>query len=81
MQKTDALRARFFVEVLVGTAALVLLGVTLVWNDWIELVFRIDADSATGSLEWAVCFALLAVVAANWWLARAEWRRCHAATV
>ena len=80
MHKTDALRARFFVEVVLGAAALMVFGVTLVWNDWIELLFRIDPDAGNGSLEWAICVALLAAVAASWWLARAEWQRFHAAT-
>ena len=80
MQKTDALRARFFVEVVLGAAALVAFAVTLVWNEWIELLFGIDPDAGNGSLEWAICVALLAATAATWWLARAEWQRFQAAT-
>ena len=80
MQKTQALRARFLVEVVLGAVALVLLALTLVWNDWIELLFRIDPDAGSGSLEWAICIALIGSVAVSWWLARAEWQRFQAAT-
>ena len=46
-----------------GAVALVLLALTLVWNDWIELLFRIDPDAGSGSLEWAICIALIGSVA------------------
>jgi hypothetical protein len=80
MQKTGALRTRFFIEVVLGAAAVVVFVVTLVWNEWIELLLRIDPDAGNGSLEWAICIALLGSVAASWWLARAEWQRFQAAT-
>jgi hypothetical protein len=72
-----SLRTRFYFEAILGTAALGLLVVTLLWNDWIELVFKVDPDAGNGSLEYVVCFALLAATAVTWFLARAEWRRAR----
>ncbi len=73
--KERSLRGRFYLEVVLGVAGLVLFAVTLAWNDWIELVFRVDPDAGNGSLEFLVCFALLAAAAWSFWLARTEWRR------
>ena len=73
----ENVRPRFYVEVVLGAAALLLFAVTLVWNDWIELVFKVDPDAGNGSLEKAICVALLAVAVAASWLARTEWRRGH----
>jgi hypothetical protein len=49
-------------------------GLTLVWKDWIEIVFRVDPDAGNGAAEYFACFVLLAVAAGGWWLARTEWR-------
>ena len=71
-------RRRFFVEAgLAGAFALLFL-VTLVWPDWIELVFEVEPDGGDGSFEWefVVMFAVIAVAAAA--LARMEWRRARA---
>lgn len=70
-----SVRRRFYLEVVLGLAGLVLFVVTLAWKDWIELVFRVDPDAGNGSLEFLVCFALLAAAAWSFWLARTEWRR------
>jgi hypothetical protein len=65
----------------VGLAALsVLLFVaTLLWREWIEIVFRVDPDHGDGSLEWLIMAltATSAIVASL--LARADWRRLHEA--
>jgi hypothetical protein len=79
MQKVDALRPQFYAELVLGAATLIVFGVTLVWNDWIEIVFKVDPDSGNGSLEFAICTVLLAATVSSWWLARAEWRRARAA--
>jgi hypothetical protein len=69
------LRNRFWVEVALGslTAALVL--VTLVWPQWIEMIFGVEPDGGNGSLEWAVVGALSLTTICFLLLARAEWRR------
>ena len=37
---------------------------TLVWPDWLELVFHVDPDGRNGAVEWAIvaAFALAAFV-------------------
>ena len=53
------LRGWFWVEsvtaVLTGTLGLL----TLLWHDWIELVFGVDPDHGNGSTEWWVVAVLL----------------------
>jgi hypothetical protein len=79
MRKQDALGAAFYVELLLSVAALVLALVTLVWNDWIELVFKVDPDAGNGSLEKAIVGVLVAAAVICGWLARTEWRRMRTA--
>jgi hypothetical protein len=79
MRKQGVPGASFYVELLLGLAALVLALVTLVWNDWIELVFKVDPDAGNGSLEKAIVGVLLAAAVICAWLARTEWRRIRTA--
>ena len=66
---------------LVGVAAgLVMLFVTLVWRDWIELVVGVDPDGGSASLEWALVAAAAAVTVTSAILARLEWLRFRAVT-
>ena len=74
----SAVRPRFYVELVLAVAALVLALVTLVWNDWIEIVFKVDPDAGNGSLEKAIVIVLLAAAVIAAWLARTEWRRASA---
>jgi hypothetical protein len=52
-----------------GTAC-VLLGLTLVWPRWIELVLGVDPDGGSGAFEWLIvlvsCTVLLAVPTFAW---------------
>jgi hypothetical protein len=75
MKQSNALRSRFYVELILAVAALVLALVTLVWNDWIEIVFKVDPDAGNSSLEKAIVVVLLAAAILAAWLARTEWRR------
>ena len=77
--QTGGVRARalswwFYLEGVLGSLGVLLFVLTLVWKDWIELVFRIDPDEGNGAAEYLVVFALLAIVATSCWLARTEWR-------
>ena len=79
MKHTNALRPRFYVELIVSLAALFLAVITLFWNDWIEMVFRVDPDAGNGSLEKAIVGALIVAAIVCAWLARTEWRRLQVA--
>jgi hypothetical protein len=72
-------RGRFWVEAVLGGLSLLFLVLTLVWDDWIEIIFGVDPDHGDGSFEWLIVgvSALLTVVFAV--LARLEFRRSKAA--
>lgn len=72
-------RRRFCYELGLCVLSATLLVVTLVWHDWIELVFGFDPDQGNGALEWMIS-ALSAVGAVSFAvLARVEWRLAAAA--
>jgi hypothetical protein len=66
---------RFWLEA--GSAGLagVLTVVTLLWRDWIELVFGVDPDGGDGSVEWLVVAVLLGAALAFGRLAAIDFRR------
>ena len=68
-------RRQFWAETVLAVATAVFALLTAVWKDWIEIVFRVDPDRHSGSLEWAIvaAFALASVAFAV--AARIEWRR------
>jgi hypothetical protein len=73
------LRRRFWVEILLGGSAGVLAIVTLLWRDWIEIVFGVDPDEGNGSIEWLVVVTLLVISVGLFVSARIEWRRAQVA--
>ncbi|MEU1232454.1 ABC transporter permease [Streptomyces sp. NPDC005828] len=72
-------RRRFWAETALGTLSGLLFLVTLVWRDWIELLFGVEPDAGSGALEWLIVAvtALVTVLCALG--ARMEWRRTHPA--
>ena len=76
-----ALRRRFWLETVIAIVASILFVITLVWHDWIEIIFNVDPDQASGLLEWLIVGALIVVTIALFMLARYEWRRVRAAIV
>jgi hypothetical protein len=75
-----ALRRRFWVETGLAIVTGVLFVITLVWRDWIEIVFRVDPDSQSGTLEWWIVGALLVITITLLALASYEWRRVRVAS-
>jgi hypothetical protein len=75
----SALRRRFWLEGGLGALMAVLFVVTLVQREWIETLFGVDPDQASGSLEWSIVGGLLLVTLVLFSLAALEVRR--AATV
>lgn len=78
MQKRQGLRPIFWVETVLATLTAILFIITFIWNDWIELVFRVDPDSGNGSLEKVIVGALLVITLVLYGLASFEWRRTQA---
>ena len=69
------LNHRFWVEAIMATVSAAVFLVTLLWQDWIEIVFRADPDRHSGSLEWLIVAVAFAGTAIFSILAHAEWRR------
>ncbi len=77
----DRVRRRFWVETVMALISSALCLVTILLNNWIEIVFKVDPDHYSGSLEWLIVFISLAVTATSVTLARYEWRRRSTVTV
>ena len=75
----NALRRRFWLETGIAIITGILFVITLIRNDWIEIVFRIDPDNNNGTFEWLIVGALLLVTITLFILASYEWRRARAA--
>jgi len=71
----DRVPTRARVEQWLAFTAAALAVVTLVWRDWLEIVFRIDPDHGDGSAEWMIVGGLLALSALLTALSRLEIRR------
>ncbi len=68
-------RRRFWVEtVLAGVTGLLAL-LTLLWKDWIEIIFGFDPDNSSGALEWLIVGVFLMATIVFSILARSELRR------
>jgi hypothetical protein len=67
----------FGLETALACGALLLAVVTAIWRDWIEIVFGVDLDQSSGSLEWLIAVAGLAVAVMCGIAARVQWRRLH----
>ena len=75
----NALRLRFWFETGMAIVTGILFVITLVQRDWIEVVFKVDPDNRSGSLEWVIVAAFLVVTITLLALASYEWRRARAA--
>ncbi|HEX5205283.1 ABC transporter permease [Paractinoplanes rhizophilus] len=75
MTRQRRLPARFWIEAALAAATGVLLVVTLISREWIELLTGWDPDRGSGALEWAIVILLAVTTAVFGLLARADWRR------
>lgn len=66
---------RFWLQAGMGGLTGLLAVVTGIWPDWIEIVFGIDPDKGSGSLEWVIVLALFAIAVTLGARARLTWRR------
>lgn len=75
-----SIRKRFWVEVGMSAASALLVLMTLLWRDWIEIVFRVDPDHGDGSLEWVIAGAFVLSATGFSLIARREFRMYQAST-
>jgi hypothetical protein len=68
-------RRRFWVDVLLALVSAALFAITLVWHDWIELIFGVDPDEGNGLVELLVSGSFLAMTLVFAVFSRLEWRR------
>jgi hypothetical protein len=73
-----SLRWVFWLEIAAALLSAVSLVLTLLWRDWIEIIFHVDPDHGSGALEWLIVVASLAATVFLGALARHEWRRASA---
>lgn len=75
-----SLKTRVWIEAVLSAIAVVLTVVTLIWPDWIELLFDEAPDGGDGSLErlFAIGWLVAAIVFGR--LARSDWRKLVSAT-
>ena len=66
--------ARFWALVALAGGSAMLLAITLIWPEWIELVGGVDPDHGSGWLEWAVVFIAITMTVVGSVGARFEWR-------
>ena len=65
----------FWVKLALAAISAALLVVTIVWHDWIEIVFRVDPDHGSGWLEWLIVILAFGLTLTFSISARQEWRR------
>jgi hypothetical protein len=75
----NALRRRFWLETGIAIITGILFVITLIRNNWFEIVFRVDPDNNNGTFEWLIVGVLLLVTITLFILASYEWRRARAA--
>jgi len=78
--RPKGLSARFWVELGLGVASTVFALLTLAWKDWIEIVFKVDPDHHSGSLEWVIVAVAVAITVITFAAARIEWRKAATAS-
>jgi hypothetical protein len=75
----ERLSGRFWVELGLGLASTLFAVLTLAWKDWVEIVFKVDPDHHSGSLEWTIVAVAVAVTVIALAAARVEWRKAAVA--
>jgi hypothetical protein len=64
----------FWIEVLLALGNALLLVMTVLWKEWIEIVFGVDPDAGSGSVEWAIVGITLLLTVVFLSLATRTWR-------
>jgi hypothetical protein len=71
---------RFWIEAAMASITGVLAILTLIWKDWIEIVFGVDPDHHNGSFEWLIVAVCLAATVVFSLLASRAWKMAIEAT-
>ena len=66
---------RFWVECSLAIAGGLLFVLTLITQEWIEVIFGVDPDKGSGALEWAIVAVVLVITLVFAVRARAERKR------
>lgn len=72
---SQRLRTRFWIEAGLGVLSGLLLLLTLITREWIELLFGVDPDGGSGALEWLIVACLVVLTLVFGALARHERQR------
>jgi hypothetical protein len=72
-------RRRYWFELGTAGVSSILFLVTLIWEDWIEIIFGVDPDEGSGALEWLIVIGFFVVAITASVLARREWHRAEIA--
>lgn len=68
---------RSWVEFILACLSGGLAVLTLLWHNWIELLFGDEPDGGDGSLEWGIVVEFLVLTVVFSALARTDWRRAR----
>lgn len=71
------MRVRFRFEMGISVVTLLLAVITAAWQNWIEIVFRVDPDHGSGSLEWAIVIGCVVLCVVSSLVALGEWRKAR----
>ena len=70
----------FWLEIVLSAFSAVSLVLSLVWPQWIEMLFEVAPDGGDGSDEWGITLGFAIATVTLLALARREWRRAHPRT-
>ena len=70
-------RARAWLATVFAVVGLGLCVLTIVWSEWVELLFGVDPDAGSGALELLLTGAFLVVSVLLAGQARRDWRIWH----
>jgi hypothetical protein len=74
---TRSQKALIILENAIGALCAILAAVTIVWRDWIEIIFNWDPDHHSGAAEIGIIFGLALTGGAFVRIARWQNRRWH----
>jgi hypothetical protein len=80
MQKSENTTKNFWIHASLASLTAILLTVTLLFPEWIEIFLGFDPDGGSGVTEWAIVAALFSATVIFTMRARFEWVRLHSST-